>query len=118
MKTDAEDTSTTVGTADLTPSDIFSILADSRRRFALHYLAQRVGAIQISDLAEQIALWENDLSRDQFNRIVTGLYHTQLPALREAGLINYDVESEEIERLPAADQLTPYLELALRNDTR
>lgn len=118
MKTDAEDTSTTVGTTELTPTDIFSILADTRRRYALHYLAQRVGAIQISDLAEQIALWENDLSRDHFKRIVTGLYHTQLPALREAGVIEYNVESEEIQRLPAADQFTPYLELALRKDTR
>ena len=84
----------------------------------MHYLDRKVGAVPIGDVAEQIALWEDDLSKDRFERIVTGLYHTHLPSLCEAGVVRVDLDLETVERTSAADPLAPYLDLALSEDLR
>lgn len=111
MKTDTSDTNTTRSRTELAPGVIHSLLADDRRRYAMYYLTKRLGAVAVSDLAEQIALWEADLSKDRFERIVTGLYHLHLPKLAAAGVVQYDLEAETVGRLPAADALIPYLHL-------
>lgn len=116
MNTDTSETAAGSGRETLSPTDIFPLLAHERRRRALYYLEKRVGAVAIGDVAERIALAEGDLSRDRFERIVTGLYHTHLPKLRDAGVVVYDLERETIERMPEADQLTPYLEIAAADD--
>lgn len=51
-----------VQTDDLSATDILPLLADDRRRYVLHYLSQQVGTVSLGELAEQIALWENDLT--------------------------------------------------------
>lgn len=116
MHTDTSDAADAKDCRGLPPAVVFPLLADDRRRYTMHYLASKVGTVAISDVAEQIALWEDDPSRDRFERIVTGLYHTHLPKLRDAGVIEYDLDVETVERLPAADRLTPYLELAIQDD--
>lgn len=116
MKTDTLDATEATEGGALSAEIIFPLLADGQRRYTMHYLARKVGAVAISDVAEQIALWEGDLSRDRFERIVTGLYHRHLPKLREAGVVDYDFDVETVERLPTADCLTPYLDLAIQDD--
>lgn len=118
MKSETSKTTTGSSRETLTPTDIFPLLADERRRHVLYYLEHRVGAVAIGDVAEQVALAEDDLSRDRFERIVTGLYHVHLPKLQEAGIVRYDLERETIERRPTADQLTPYLDVAIVQDRR
>lgn len=116
MKTDTSDATDARACGTLPAATVFSLLADAQRRYTMHYLAGKVGAVAIGDVAEQIALREGDLSRDRFERIVTGLYHVHLPKLRDAGVVDFDLDVETVERLPAADRLTPYLELALRDE--
>lgn len=116
MKTETTNPSTDTGRPALSPSAIFPLLADEQRRYTMHYLAGKVGAVAIGEVAEGIALHEGDLSRDRFERIVTGLYHVHLPRLSESGVVEYDLDAETVERLPAADRLTPYLDLAARDE--
>lgn len=112
MKTDTSDTNPSTSRPGPAPGTIHSLLADDRRRYAMYYLTRRVGAVTIGDLAEQIALGEGDLSRDRYERIVTGLYHIHLPKLAAAGVVQYDLEEETVNRRPAADALAPYLTLS------
>ena len=97
--------------SDLSHNTLFDVLADSRRRYALYYLSRKVGAVALTDLTEQIAMWEEALTRDRCERILTGLHHIHLPKLVDAGLVRYDVERETIELLATADQMNPYLDL-------
>lgn len=103
-------------TADLTATDIFSVLAADRRRNILHYLAQRPGSVPLGELAEQVAVWEDDPTYDQYERILTSFHHQHLPKLVEAGLVEYDVEQETVTVQPAIDDIRPYLDLAIRDD--
>lgn len=103
---------------DLPPATVFDLLADDRRRYALHYLSRKVGAVQLDDLAEQIALWEGDPSRDRYERILTDLCHRHLPRLTDAGVVRFDADRETVESRPAADAVAPFLELAGADDLR
>lgn len=113
MKTTTPDISANSSTenADLSPDALFTILSDGRRRYALRYLSQKVGAVSLTDLAEQIAIWEETLTQDRFERVLTGLYHVHVPKLEEAGLVRYDARQETVELLETAAQATAHLDL-------
>lgn len=102
----------------LSPTEIFATLAHDRRRYVLHYLAQRVGAVSLPDLGEGIALWEGEPTDDRYERVLAGLYHTHLPVLAEQGLVGYDLEREQVWLEDAADGVRPYLELSGEDDLR
>lgn len=114
MKTD---TTETAAASDDLPNDVlFDVLADRRRRYLLHYLSGRVGAVDVCDAAEQIALWEDDDSNEQYERVLTGLLHHHVPVLSDAGLVRYDPILETVTLRRAADQAAPYLKLATPGD--
>lgn len=97
---------------DLPATIIFELLANERRQLAIQYLTRTVGAVPISDLGDQIALWEGEHTREQYERICTSLVHIHVPKLREAGILRYDETNETVTLQETADQLIPYLELA------
>lgn len=103
-------------TDDLAASDIFPLLASDRRRNVLHYLTQQVGSVSLGELAEQIAIWEDDPTFDQYGRILTSLHHTHLPSLVDGGLVRYDSDEETVAGRDAMQSVRPYLDLALHDD--
>lgn len=114
-KTPAE-TGSNPSTTDLEATDIFPLLANDRRRNVLHYLAGRTGSVPLGELAEQLALWESNPTYEQYERILTSLYHTHLPRLVSAELVNYEIEEKTVTGLSTIDAVRPYLDLALRDD--
>ncbi|SEP91495.1 DUF7344 domain-containing protein [Natrinema salaciae] len=112
MKSDAFDSdgaSTTNG--EIESTTMFAALAHERRQYALHYLAQKPGAVPLGDIAEYIAVREGDPSRDRYERVLTGLYHLHLPHLLDANLVAYDTEQKTVTLLAGREFLSPYLEL-------
>lgn len=101
---------------ELLARDILPLLADERRRRVLHYLSQRVGTVSLGELAEQLALWDDNPTYDHYERILTGLHHRDLPMLIDGGLVHYDAEREAVNGLAAIDAVRPYLDLALDDD--
>lgn len=97
-------------------SEIFSALAHDRRRYVLHYLTRRVGAVPLSDLGEAVALWEGEPTADRYERVLTGLYHRHLPSLAERGFLGYDLEREQVWIEDGAEAVRPYLDLAVEDD--
>lgn len=117
--TNTKPNSTPGGTDDdLDTTRLFELLANDRRRLALHYLTQTVGAVHVGDLADQIALWEGDHTHEHYERICTSLVHIHIPKLTDAGVMQYDPEQETVELLEVADQLVPHLDLAAPADTQ
>ncbi|GAA0231538.1 hypothetical protein ACFFQF_25790 [Haladaptatus pallidirubidus] len=99
----------------LSRDKIFHILQTQRRRDALRYLKSTDGPIEMRDLAEQVAAWENDttvrkLSSNERQRVYIALYQSHLPKLDNEGIIEYNQSRGIVERGPLADQFDPYLD--------
>jgi len=99
---------------ELTRDRIFDILSSPRRRYVLYFLRTEPNPIQLTDLAEHVAAWENDttveeLSTQQRKRVYVSLYQTHLPKLAETGLVNYDEESGDVAIAARASEIDPLL---------
>jgi hypothetical protein len=82
----------------LSQDDIYDILSSARRRYILLQLKQRQGPIELTELAEELAAWENDapvadLPQEDRKRVYVSLYQTHIPKLDDAGLVEYDSDS-------------------------
>ncbi|MFC7082599.1 DUF7344 domain-containing protein [Halorussus caseinilyticus] len=100
---------------------VFDVLKNRRRRYALHYLRRADGSVQLSELAEQVAAWENDITVDTISaaerkRVYTALYQSHLPKLDDAGIVEYNQNRGIVELSGAAEQLDVYLDLESRPD--
>ncbi|AQL44065.1 hypothetical protein BV210_15745 [Halorientalis sp. IM1011] len=76
-----------------TTSQLFTVLADSRRRRILSLLDERRGGVTEPELATLVASEEADVplrtvSDDQHERALVRLQHDHLPALESAGLVD------------------------------
>ncbi|WP_262177588.1 DUF7344 domain-containing protein [Haloarcula laminariae] len=99
---------------ELTRDRIFDILSSPRRRYVLYFLRTEPNPIQLTDLAEHVAAWENDttveeLSTQQRKRVYVSLYQTHLPKLADSGLVNYDEESGDVSIAAKASEIDPLL---------
>ncbi|MFC7213776.1 hypothetical protein ACFQO4_06740 [Saliphagus sp. GCM10025334] len=65
----------------------------------------------LEQLADAVAVHEGGRSPDRLERVATALHHAHLPKLADANVVTYDREISRVERLPAAAQLDPFLEL-------
>ncbi|UPW00935.1 hypothetical protein M0R88_02250 [Halorussus gelatinilyticus] len=100
---------------------VFDVLKNRRRRYALHYLRRAEGSVQLSELAEQVAAWENDIEVDAISaaerkRVYTALYQSHLPKLDDAGIVDYNQNRGIVELSDAAEQLDVYLDLESQPD--
>lgn len=118
MRSESKKPTATGTDDDLSPTEIFELLTHQRRRHALRYLVRRVGAVHLGELAEHVALREGDPTRDRYERVLTGLVHTHVPKLADAGVVRYDPDRKTLKRQQSADQLAPFLTLAEADDVR
>lgn len=93
---------------------VFDILSSPRRRYVLYYLREYGGPVELTDLAEELAAWENDttiaeISPQARKRVYVSLYQTHVPKLDEAGLIEYDPDSGELRLSDQGSVVDPYL---------
>ncbi|RBI60693.1 hypothetical protein DMJ13_17155 [halophilic archaeon] len=117
-----EEASTTKETPkELSDDKIFHLLQVKRRRDALRYLQNHNGSAEMRDVTEQVAAWENnttvtELSSNERQRVYISLYQSHLPKLDKEGIIKYDQSRGNVTLTPLAEQLKPYLDVAV-NDT-
>lgn len=101
--------------AEPTEQEVFDILSNRRRRYALYALLDDDTAT-IGSLAEQIAAWENDATVDEVTpterkRVYTALQQSHLPKLERNGLITFDRESGQVRPTETVDEMDIYLEV-------
>jgi hypothetical protein len=107
----------TPGTDDrITDADVFEVLSNRRRRYALHYLMQHPDdPVEMGDLSTQVAAWEEGIdpeavTYDQRKSVHTSLYQYHAPKLDETGLIEYDSRGGVLELTDAGSDIDLYLE--------
>lgn len=84
------------------------MLAHQRRALLVQCLTEFHEPVSLPDLADEVAVREYDeeltaLTGEQVKEIYLSLYHTHVPKLAEAGLIEYDQESDHVVSAPDVD---------------
>ena len=82
-----------------TLDDVFSLLADRRRRLLLSVMRSYGEAVTLPDAAEEVAARETghtvrNISAERVTEVYLSLYHDHLPRLVDAGLLEYDQERD------------------------
>ena len=99
---------------------LLEALTSRRRRYALYYLRDQE-VTDLDSLATHLASVEGNvataaLSDEAITRVKTELVHTELPALADARLIEYDPRSEVIRYSAPPAPLEAFLRLSARID--
>lgn len=100
---------------------VFSILSNRRRRYVLHFLKARDGPVELRELSERIAAWENDCRPEQVTskerkRVYAALHQSHLPKMDRAGVVRYDPDRGTIELTDASSSFDVYLEVVPRSE--
>lgn len=77
---------------------MFTVLANEHRRLILSYLAETDNDVTtFEDLVDHLLVHEAEAVDDLTDESVAiALHHIHLPKLKEAGLIEYDTQSETV----------------------
>jgi hypothetical protein len=107
--------------SELELDQVFEILKNQRRRYVLQYLDEVEGTVSMSDLAEEIAAWENDkqvsqLSSSERKRVYVGLYQCHLPKMDGMGVVSFNKPRGLIERGPNATVFDQYVNADSNDD--
>ena len=103
-------------TTELSEDELFDVLSNRRRRFAVHLLKQESETVEIGDMAEQIAAWENDidtaeLTGSERKRVYTALQQSHLPKMDRAGVVEFNKDRGVIEPTPALEDVDLYMDV-------
>lgn len=101
---------------DLSSDVVYSLLADKRRRYTLHYLKQRREPAPVRDVAEQVAAWENgksieEITSQERKRVYIALYQSHLPTLDKEGVVEYDADRGVVSLSTSMADREVYLEV-------
>jgi len=99
---------------DFSEEEVYDAVKNLRRRYVLYYLNERGRPVELGDLAEQVAAWENnvaveDVSPEQRKSVYSALYQTHLPKLEDIGIVTYDRESKRVSFSDCANDFQLYL---------
>jgi hypothetical protein len=78
----------------LTAEEIFDVLRNRRRRLTIHFLREHSTPVDLRELAEQLAAWENDIQADevtydQRRNVQTALKQTHLPLMEASRVVEF-----------------------------
>ncbi|SDD92854.1 hypothetical protein [Natrinema hispanicum] len=102
-------------------TDAFTILADTRRRYALYHLTRQDAPVSFDNLVTQVAAKETDTEPDavdneSFNAVASAMHHVHLPMLSERGVVTYEANPGEIKLVDDPSSLQPHLDAARRSE--
>jgi hypothetical protein len=94
--------------------ELYDLLSNHRRRYVLHFCKRADGPVTLSELAEQVAAWEQDkavseLTAAERKRVYTSLQQTHLDRLSDAEIV--ELEGDTIELTDRAQELDIYLDI-------
>ena len=84
-------------------------------------LKGRDEAVELGDVAEQVAAWEYgetvaDVSYDERKRVYTALQQSHLPKMDDAGVVSFDKNRGVVEPTPALDDVRVYMDVVEGNE--
>jgi hypothetical protein len=112
--TAADETQTDLDEPTPDRGEIFGLLSNHRRRYAIHYCKRENEPVELGDLAEHVAAWElekeiAELTAAERKRVYTSLQQSHLPTLERAGMVVFD--DRTIELTEEAAELDVYLDI-------
>jgi hypothetical protein len=115
---DADAASGATGPAPEEPSihELYDVLANQRRRYALHYLRQADERVDFGEMAEQIAAWEyeksvREVTSTERKYVYSALQQRHLPKMDEVGLVEFDKRAGRVSPTPALSEVDVYAEV-------
>lgn len=96
----------------LPADEVFTLLADRRRRQVLRFFDDRDRAT-IEDLVDSFAV---EIDSDEWGKLAASLAHIHLPKLAGAGVVDYHARTGTVVATPAIEQLLSVLNLASVQD--
>ena len=111
---ESEDTEGSPGT--ISNDELFEVLANRRRRYAIHAIEREGEPTDIGDVAEQVAAWEYDVdvdrvSYDERKRVYTALQQSHLPKMDQTGVVDFDKDRGTVAPAAALDDVEVYLDV-------
>jgi hypothetical protein len=105
---------------DIDRDDVFDVLSNPRRRYALH-LVRDEDEVELGEVAEQVAAWENDTSvesvgSDQRKHAYTALQQRHLPRMDELDVVEFDRRAGTVSPAEGLDEFDIYLEVVEGRD--
>jgi len=100
----------------LSRNEAFELLSNERRRYAIHYIKQSGGPVELGALSERVAAWENEtsineVSSDERKCVYTSLQQFHLPKMAEEEVIEFDDRQGTVALSARAEDLDVYLEV-------
>ncbi|OSP05039.1 hypothetical protein B9H04_09345 [Halorubrum ezzemoulense DSM 17463] len=100
--------------SSLSRNEIYEILSNPRRRYSLHAIKNEDGTTELSDVAEQVAAWENgksvsEITSGERHLAYSSIQQNHIPKLERAGIITHD--SGTIELTEEARDLDVYVDV-------
>ena len=103
-------------------TDVFDVLSNRRRRYALHHLKQRPDhRVSLAELSSRVAAWEQgtdpeELTYEDRKSAHTSLSQFHLPQMRDAGLVEFDPADGVVRLTDRGAEIEVYLETVGGND--
>ncbi|WP_134670784.1 DUF7344 domain-containing protein [Halorussus marinus] len=96
-RSDARLSGTDADGASPSRDEVFDAVKNLRRRYVVYYLQRYGSPVELGELAEQVAAWENDttvgdVSPSERKSVYSALHQTHLPKLQAAGVVHYDAD--------------------------
>ena len=100
--------------------DVFDVLSNPRRRYALHVVRDE-DEVELGEVAEQVAAWENDTSVESVDsterkHAYTALQQRHLPRMDEMDVVEFDRRAGTVAPAGALDEFDIYLEVVEGRD--
>lgn len=97
------------------------MLANRRRRYAIHYLQYHRETVDLGTLAERVGAWEHGtepdrLSATQRKNTYTALQQRHLPKMDDAGLVSFDRRDGTITPTDTLSEVDIYTEIVPSGD--
>lgn len=102
-------------------NDVFDVLSNRRRRYALHHLKHHPGPVSLAALSGQVAAWERGvdpegLMYEDRKSAHTSLSQFHLPKMHEAGVVEFDPEEGVVSLTEQGAEIEVYLETVAGNE--
>lgn len=103
----------------LSREELFEVLSNTRRRYAIRYLLQRGEPVDLRSLSEQVAAWETgkptgEVTSSERHRVYNALQQTHLPKMTRAGVVT--VDRGQVSPADGLQDCRLYMEVVARND--
>ena len=101
--------------------DLFKVLADRRRRYALYRLRRADGAVRLPALVRTVLEWETGtdaraVPEQHCQRTYLDFYHNHVPMLVDYGLASYDEDDGTVRLEADLGAASEYVRLARTYD--